>query len=148
MAWLFEKSQGRAVLDDDTGLPNGRALREGHASYEVEPTHVAYLDLDLFGAINRALGNEAGDAALSVVGNRCRNLPAADGVVYRAGGDEFAFVTFGTRESATQSLRRLMDAIRQPIPDIDGRYVTATAGLVEILAGEDLWSALERAHDR
>jgi diguanylate cyclase (GGDEF)-like protein len=148
MAWLCEKSQGPAVLDVVTGLPDGRAMREAYGSHKVGATHVAYLDLDLFGGINRELGDDAGDDALAVIGHRCRELPAADGIVFRVGGDEFALVAFGTQVQAAQTLRLLMDEIKKPIAGIGGRRLTATAGLVEVAVGEDAWSALGRAHER
>jgi diguanylate cyclase (GGDEF)-like protein len=112
-----------------------------------DATHVAHFDLNYFGTVNREWGNDAGDTALAVIGGRCGSVPVEYGVVYRFGGDEFALVAAGTRARVIENLRRLLEQIRRPISAIDDHCVTATAGLVQILPGEDWWTASGRAHD-
>ena len=132
--------------DVATGLPTARALKENYERGVFDASHVAYIDLDDFGAVNSEWGNDGGDAALAVVGGRCQRIPAEDGVVYRLGGDEFALIAAGTRTRVIETLRRLLEQIRLPISEIDENRVTATAGLVQIRSGEDWWTAYGRAH--
>ena len=135
---------GRDLL---TGLPNAPALRQNYERGLFDATHVAYIDLNHFGSVNGEWGNDVGDAALAVIGRRCLSVPVTHGVVYRVGGDEFALVAAGTRARVIETLRRLLEQIRLPISAIDDHRVTATAGIVEILPGEDWWTAYGRAHD-
>jgi diguanylate cyclase (GGDEF)-like protein len=136
----------RTQLDDLTGLPNGAALSEDFQRSGFDASHVAYIDLNAFGSLNRELGNDAGDAALAVIGGRCRAVPAEEGVVYRLGGDQFALVASGPRARVAETLSQLLAHIKLPIVSVDDRCVTATAGVAEILVDEDWRSAYERAH--
>jgi diguanylate cyclase (GGDEF)-like protein len=136
----------RTQLDDLTGLPNEAALNEDFQRSGFDATHVAYIDLNAFGSLNRELGDAAGDAALAVIGSRCWAVPAEDGVVYRLGGDEFVLIASGTRARVAETLDHLLGQIKLPIASVDGRSVTATAGVVGILVDEDWRSAYERAH--
>jgi diguanylate cyclase (GGDEF)-like protein len=136
----------RTQLDDVTGLPNGAALSEDFQRGGFDATHVAYIDLNAFGSFNRELGHDAGDAALAVIGGSCRAVPDEEGVVYRLGGDEFALVASGTRARVAETLNHLLGQIKLPIASVDDRCVTATAGLVQILVGEEWRRAYGRAH--
>jgi diguanylate cyclase (GGDEF)-like protein len=134
--------------DAQPPLPGRREFQEGSKSGDEDATHIAYIDLDDFGSINRELGVVAGDTALDVICRRCRSVNAEAGVVYRLGGNEFALVATGPSARASQTLRQLLELIRLPITAINERRVTATAGVVEILPGEDWLSACERANRR
>jgi diguanylate cyclase (GGDEF)-like protein len=133
-------------MDPYTGLPNRRALREDSHRGAFDATHAAYIDLNDFGSINRVVGHAAGDTALGVIGDRCRDVPSQDGIVYRIGGDEFALLASGPPARVAQTLAQLLGQIKLPIASIDQRCVTATAGVVAILEGEEWEDAVGRAH--
>jgi diguanylate cyclase (GGDEF)-like protein len=130
-----------------TGLLNRRAFLSDSAPVRARGTHVAYIGLDHVRDLNAMLGNDAGDTALQVLGSRLGALPTDAGVTYRMGGDVFAFVTLGSHEAVIATVRHLLEQIRLPIPALDGRCVTATAGVVEMLPGEDWLSGYQRSHD-
>jgi len=139
-------SPRRRQLDYLTGLPTRAALTEDFERGAFDASHVAYIDLNTFGFLNQELGTDAGDNALAVIGGRCRAVPADDGFVYRMGGDEFALVARGTGARVAETLNHLLGQIKLPIPSVDNRCVTATAGVVEILGDEDWRSAYDRSH--
>jgi diguanylate cyclase (GGDEF)-like protein len=105
MAALLASLKGRLQLESEraltdvlTGLKNRRAFQEG-ALAEIErarrhgrPLTVALRDLDGFKQLNDTLGHDAGDEALTTVGDvLLRRLRVLD-VVGRLGGDEFALL--------------------------------------------------------
>lgn len=88
-----------AVYDMVTGLPN-RALftdRLQRAIDGLEPgaataLFVLLVDLDRFKIVNDAMGHEAGDALLSIIGRRLKAEAEAVDTVARLPGDQFAIL--------------------------------------------------------
>ncbi len=92
-----------ALHDVLTGLPNRRAFTEAvaAASARGEEGVVLLLDLDDFKDVNDTLGHTAGDALLTVTGQRLSDV--APDLVARLGGDEFALLLPGAdRPSRTR----------------------------------------------
>jgi len=83
-------SYSMAYLDELTGLPGRRALREqmdklgGHYS-------LAMLDVDHFKKFNDTYGHDVGDQVLKFVAGKMRKV-GGGGRAYRYGGEEFTFL--------------------------------------------------------
>lgn len=97
--WGMSQAMGtyveRAERDPLTGLLNRRAFTDAvtvrlvdHASAH---THLAVMmvDLDDFKRVNDTQGHSAGDRLLQVVAEALREHSPADGIICRAGGEEF-----------------------------------------------------------
>lgn len=138
-----------ALYDALTMLPNRRlfvqrldqAISRGRR--HGRQVGLMFLDIDNFGAINSALGPQAGDALLSAVAARLRDtLRISDEVTLRSsegqaslarvGGDDFTliFEELDRPEDAALVAERIMEAFREPV-QFDGQQaeVTLSAGL-------------------
>jgi diguanylate cyclase (GGDEF)-like protein len=91
---LLARSRYEAQTDALTGLGNRRALLRdldtgiSNASHD-QPLALALFDLDGFKGYNDSFGHPAGDALLSILGERLAASVGDVGVAYRMGGDEF-----------------------------------------------------------
>ena len=130
-----------AVYDVVTGLPN-RALfidrlARAMASGQEPEDHlfVLIVDLDRFKMVNDAMGHDAGDALLAVVGRRLKSgIEAADSIA-RLPGDKFA-ILFREQDGARDAgefAANLLKAIARPIT-LDGQefFLTASMGLAHV----------------
>ena len=87
--------------DDLTELPNRRAVFEHlpvlFSRCQSEHRHVliAFIDLDGFKEINDGYGHDAGDAFLTWIAQRLRDVAQNDHVFGRIGGDEFMVAAAG-----------------------------------------------------
>ena len=130
-----------AVYDVVTGLPN-RALfidRLTRAMENVqEPaTHlfVLLIDLDRFKMVNDAMGHDAGDALLGVVGRRLKAETGASDSIARLPGDKFAILfreQVETHDAGTYA-EDLLKAVARPIKlDDQEFFLTASIGLAHV----------------
>lgn len=107
-----------AVTDALTGFPNRAGLQRSLADLDpsAEPFALVMIDLDSFKQINDALGFPAGDALLSAVAARLRELLGERDRVARIGSDEFALVLAGAsdRQVIAARLEHLADRLKQP----------------------------------
>ena len=130
-----------AVYDVVTGLPN-RALfidrlARAMASGQEPEDHlfVLIVDLDRFKMVNDAMGHDAGDALLAVVGRRLKSgIEAADSIA-RLPGDKFA-ILFREQDGARDAgefAASLLKAVARPIT-LDGQefFLTASMGLAHV----------------
>ena len=145
-----------AERDALTGLLNRRGLAAAHARASATapvPGGARWLlmvDLDDFKQVNDRLGHSAGDALLVAVARRLRGAVGRAGVVVRHGGDEFiVLVDAGADDDARwrgDPGGAVLDALREPV-DVGGHAlsVTASAGVVPVVAGDDLERSLADA---
>src|SRR4051794_40977907 len=115
----------RALFADRVEQALHRAARLGGAAA------VVFLDLDVFKAVNDALGHAAGDTLLREVAARLRSGVRAEDTVARLGGDEFAVLLEQADEGpqeAEVTARRLLEALRQPVV-LEGRTLTVSASV-------------------
>ncbi len=144
-----------AHYDVLTGLPN-RALLGDRLELELARAHrgerglaLLMFDLDGFKRVNDTFGHAAGDAALTLVGERSRQCVRASDTVGRLGGDEFlAILPEASRQGALHVAEKLRHALALPYPIGDA---VATMGVSVGVAyfgvhGEDAQS-LTRAAD-
>jgi len=101
-----EKVDYLAYYDVLTGLPN-RALffdrlaqQLGTATRERLNVALLLMDLDRFRMVNDTLGRQSGDALLSVVAQRIRNVVRDQDAVARLGADSFAVAVSGQWQAA------------------------------------------------
>lgn len=120
----LEKERERARIDDTTGIPNARTLRErldlecARKARKNRPLTLIYMDLDGFKAINDTYGHSVGDEVLRLVGNILTSSTRAVDMVGRLGGDEFAIVLPDTDEKGAEAvLRRLRTIVDAEEPE-------------------------------
>lgn len=110
-----------ANLDTLTGLPNRMKftseLDAAVKGCDSEPFALALIDLDHFKSINDTYGHDAGDALLTIVSDRLRNVLRGSDLVARLGGDEFAVIIRGVESGhgLHRPLDALIEAMREPI---------------------------------
>lgn len=130
-----------AVYDMVTGLPN-RALftdRLQRAIDGMEPgaatgLFVLLVDLDRFKTVNDAMGHEAGDALLSIIGRRLRVEAGAADTVARFPGDQFAvlFHEVPGGRSVDGFSQALLKTVSRPVKFENQEYfLTASIGVAQ-----------------
>jgi diguanylate cyclase (GGDEF)-like protein len=121
---LLRQARYDADHDELTGTLSRAAFRgvleaATRGACEEVPVGLLLIDLDGFGAINKALGHAAGDALLASVGERLRATAGPRRTVGRLGGDEFAVMTRG-REDLVPLAAELLEAIARCGDEIRG----------------------------
>ncbi|GIZ51413.1 bifunctional diguanylate cyclase/phosphodiesterase [Noviherbaspirillum aridicola] len=125
----------QANRDAVTGLANRSLLDErlrqaiALSQRQGEPFWLLFLNLDRFKFVNDTLGHRAGDRLLREVGERLRAAVADTDTVARMSADEFMLLLPQRRDDklCAATVRRLMDAVAQPI-EIDGyRFVMGSS---------------------
>ena len=146
-AEVFQAVEIRARTDDLTGLLNHgtfeewleRAVRDGTTC------SLIMLDLDDFRDVNNSQGHPAGDDLLRRIAATLKNAGRDSDLVFRYGGDEFAFLLPGTDAvGAAQVAERARLAVKSI-----GGSVTASVGVATFPAdgstAEDVLLAADRA---
>lgn len=128
-----------AKHDALTDLPNRFSLKEqldsmlARARLEIRPLAMLLIDIDYFKNVNDSFGHTVGDTLLqSIVARLTTNMRTND-LLARLGSDEFALVTFDSRDhqALTDYAQRLLDALREPFRLSNGVevYSSATIGI-------------------
>ena len=159
---IMQETWRMAYIDELTGLPGRRALREKFQKISGSYT-VAMLDVDHFKKFNDTFGHDAGDAVLRMIASKMTRITGG-GLPYRYGGEEFSIVFTG--KGSRESVRHL-EALREEIankPFIIGRVgrrandnrtapvennsvkVTVSIGFADSVGKESTpWDILKRA---
>jgi diguanylate cyclase (GGDEF)-like protein/PAS domain S-box-containing protein len=126
-----------AFYDGLTGLPN-RALFTDHLALALNRTQqhrdhlfaVLFLDLDRFKYINDSLGHVVGDQLLTAVASRLQNCIRAEDTASRFGGDEFAVLINGVKNSSEvlDITERILRSVEAPYR-ISGSEVFTSASI-------------------
>lgn len=130
-----------AVYDMVTGLPN-RALfsdRLQRAVDGLEPgaataLFVLLVDLDRFKTVNDAMGHEAGDALLSIIGRRLKAEAEMVDTVARLPGDQFAILYHEVPDGRTVDAfaQALLQTVARPVKFEEQEYfLTASIGVAQ-----------------
>jgi len=109
---------------------------------------VGLIDLDNFKKLNDSLGHAAGDEALKTLAGRVKQSLRPMDHVARFGGEEFVVLLPATAcDDAQALLTRLQRQLSASLFMHEGRevFVTFSAGVTALRAGEMLDAALERA---
>jgi diguanylate cyclase (GGDEF)-like protein len=137
-----------ALTDVLTGLPNRRAFFEraerifARATVAGASVAAMMVDIDRFKAINDTHGHNAGDRILSAVAATIRDAVAgcgaADSIVARLGGEEFAVIVMGLQPSAVARLaERIGHDARRVEHRHGGETITATVSIGVSLRRDD-----------
>jgi diguanylate cyclase (GGDEF)-like protein len=142
-----------ADLDALTGLHNQRYFHETLAREVARAQRydrrlaLIIFDLDDFKGVNDRIGHLAGDSVLAETAERVRAVVRSADIASRVGGDEFAVVLpESSAADGDQLYQRLRDTVSsQPV----GRAgeITLSAGIAELLPGEDPAAFFERADE-
>ncbi|MBJ7554200.1 bifunctional diguanylate cyclase/phosphodiesterase [Marinomonas spartinae] len=136
-----EKLHQIAYFDSQTRLPNrlqferflSQKLRS--MAFTKEPLVLIYLDLDRFKYVNDSLGHHAGDALLTLVGERLRESIPDALMIARQGGDEFVLILSGhlNYDGIAQRCEKIVIALSSVFMiDNNPVYVGASLGVVEL----------------
>lgn len=87
---VIQDSYSMAYLDELTGLPARRALREDMMKLSGQYT-IAMLDIDFFKKFNDTYGHDTGDDVLRLVASVLQNVTGG-GKGFRYGGEEFTII--------------------------------------------------------
>ncbi|SEL81550.1 PAS domain S-box-containing protein/diguanylate cyclase (GGDEF) domain-containing protein [Roseateles sp. YR242] len=143
-------------LDMLTGLPNRRGLEAWIAEFmprrsPSDVMAVAYMDLDGFKPINDALGHDAGDEVLRIVGARLSSALREGDLAVRLGGDEFSLTltSVSGEQEATAVLHRLREVISRPMRLSGGQsiHVDVSVGLAMGRIGDAISQLMHAADE-
>ena len=132
-----ERIRHLAHHDDLTGLPNRSLLRDRlgqaiqAAAADGSAVGLAFIDLDGFKLVNDALGHNAGDALLKVVGARMARCLRASDTLARFGGDEFVILLpalSGEPGAIAPLLERVRQAVTEPVL-VEGQEVQVSCSI-------------------
>lgn len=124
-----------ALRDPVTDAVNRAGFTQAVNAHGADPHRTgtscaALLDIDRFRAVNTIRGHEAGDAMLAGVARAIASVAAADDVVARWAGDQFAVLMPATDlAAAMQRVEAMRTAVHTP------HAVTMSAGVVEVPTG-------------
>ena len=107
---VTQESWRMAYLDELTGLPARRALREKFQQMSGLYS-VAMLDVDHFKKFNDTYGHDTGDAVLQMIAGKMNNVNGG-GLPYRYGGEEFSIVF---RNKSAKDAKLHLEALRESI---------------------------------
>jgi diguanylate cyclase (GGDEF)-like protein len=153
MDYIQEKLRDIANLDELTGLPNRRNMRDilaqeinriirGTATFSL-----VFADIDNFKAINDLYGHDCGDAVLKSVPNVMDQVLRKQDVCARWGGEEFLILLPETNLAGAEAVaERLRATFHQYQFGYDGKTIplTASFGVSEFSAHEPLDGCLKR----
>ncbi len=153
---LLERLQTLATIDDLTNIFNRRHLfalgnREIQlARRHSHPLSIILMDLDYFKQINDKYGHEAGDMALKIVAEICRQTLRTSDIFGRYGGEEFAaFLPETVPEVALYVAERLSSNIASACIPFNRAEIAITASFgvtgIEKAVNIDLNSLLRYA---
>jgi len=127
-----------AYHDTLTNLPNKLAFLD-YANAVLTSTQsenimhaVYFVDLDNFKTVNDTLGHEYGDTLLIKTAQILSSLVGTDGMLARAGGDEFLIFkeNIKSKETAVAFASQIVDFFRNPL-DLEGEivYISLSIGI-------------------
>ena len=145
-AEMFRAVEIRAQTDDLTGLLNHGTFEDYLERYirDGTPFGLIMLDLDHFRDVNNSMGHQAGDDVLRRIADALVRAGRDSDLVFRYGGDEFAFLLPHTDAGGSRSVAdRAMDAVKGL-----GGPVSASVGVATFPADGGTPAELLLAADR
>jgi diguanylate cyclase (GGDEF)-like protein len=145
---VMSETQLQASTDTLTGLLNRRSFEQKVKALRADgtPTSVAMADLDHFKDLNDTYGHPTGDRALVLFAKTLQNSLRTGDVIGRHGGEEFVIAL---PDCSAANARTTLDTLRTNLEaaiTVAGLPMyTASFGVVDAHADEDLPQALERA---
>ena len=152
----LKQSEEKLFRDNLTGLPNRLAfdhrvrLETARMRRDGSSLTLAIWDLDHFKDINDQLGHQAGDKTLIIVAKTFMDQIRDVDMIARFGGEEFVMLL---PKANGEEARIVVERIREKLARTKLRYrgkeigVTASCGLAEFAAGEEMETVFARADD-
>ncbi len=140
-----ERIRHMAHHDELTSLPNRSMIRDRldqaihHAARRGRSVAVAFIDLDGFKLVNDALGHNAGDELLKVVGARMARCLRAEDTLGRFGGDEFVIILADQSDDAvgvTPVLEQIRQSVNEPV-HVEGQEVQVSCSMGVVMYPRD-----------
>ncbi|MFN3546827.1 MAG: GGDEF domain-containing protein [Mesorhizobium sp.] len=147
----LEEYKKLADTDPMTQLSNRRAFDRSIAQVYDDPKKVLYsalilADIDRFKQINDRYGHPVGDKIIQHVASIIRTTASSDMVVARTGGEEFAVIVNGLKESAvTELAETIRKAVERLVP-LNG-HVGSQGGAVTVSIGACMAALADSADD-
>jgi diguanylate cyclase (GGDEF)-like protein len=148
MLRIMAETQLQATTDGLTGLLNRRSFENRERSLRANGVDyaLAMADLDHFKGLNDTFGHEAGDRALRVFAETLRDSVRNEDLVCRYGGEEFTILLPRVDlAGAIEVMERVREALANATRRGDVPTFTASFGIAESIAGDDLEDLLHRA---
>ncbi|WP_298820294.1 GGDEF domain-containing protein [Chloroflexus sp.] len=149
----YELVETWAFIDMLTGVANRRRGEQvlveaiAHSRRYNEPLTICLWDLDYFKRINDTYGHAEGDQVLRRVAQLAQATIRETDTIARWGGEEFCLLLPRTRQTEAEALiNRLRREIMAKIT-LRNQPVTASFGIAEYRATDDLQSLLARADE-
>jgi len=152
-----DRANKLAVTDPLTGLANRRGVAEDAAELFMQARksqrQLAFLmlDLDDFKRINDLYGHEAGDAVLSAISARMREITPPEALLARLGGDEFGCVILydaDAPETVETMASNLVESIARPVVHEKNAFdITTSIGISSSKSGAESVEILMRRAD-
>jgi len=143
-----------AKTDPATRLYNRRVLLEDipHLIRQTQengtPLSAFMMDIDHFKGVNDTFGHPVGDEILAKVGEILSASFRQSDIAIRYGGDEFLAILPGAKLSITRGIaERIRDRVREEVCLPDGRPITLSIGIAELMAGEDVLPFISRTDE-
>jgi diguanylate cyclase (GGDEF)-like protein len=135
-----ETARRRAVIDEFTGLYNRRFLESALAEQfskvkrEKGELSLAMVDLDNFGSLNKAYGEEVGDDVILAAVKVFRSVCDETDILVRYGGDEFTFILPGRHSRNAKHICDTICAELRALTVLEGmdgeiKQVTSSIGI-------------------
>lgn len=143
-----------AVRDELTGAYNRRFLKDfllqqkAMADRRDYQFTLCYVDLDFFKRVNDRFGHTTGDHVLRGFSDIAMTILREVDCVARIGGEEFVLVLSGTpQREAVIAVQRIAQQLGDlQVSPIEPHYrITASMGITEYKAGEDIEQSMDRA---
>lgn len=143
LAYALHETYFLAYIDELTGLPSRRALKEKMMKLGGRYS-MAMIDIDFFKKFNDSYGHDSGDEVLRFIGRCLKQMPGG-GKSYRYGGEEFTVIFPGKGISEAmpymEKLRENISKSRIPIVKANSKCsanqrtkkvsITISAGVAE-----------------
>jgi diguanylate cyclase (GGDEF)-like protein len=137
--------QARLLADVDslTGLQNRRRFHEllereiARANRYERRLALIVFDLDNFKAINDRVGHLFGDLALAEVAKRVQSVVRTADIPCRVGGDEFGVIMPESGLADAELIANRISGIVAGQPLGQGHSIRVSAGVAELMAGDD-----------
>lgn len=144
----LETVASHVFYDSLTGLYNRYLFQEERFLQDLQkkPIVIIAFDGDHLKHINDQYGHHVGDEAIRQIAQGMRAIFRNSDYLIRCGGDEFiAILPFCEKETADTLVAALQDRMINTIFSEHHIFISVSAGVTEMLEGETLESAMERA---
>ena len=147
---LSDEIKYKSEHDPLTGVHNRESFDQYLKALEIRADIsgcIIMFDIDNFKKINDSFGHDVGDIALKVISGVAQSLIRESDILVRWGGEEFVIMIEDMRiEPAVEKAEEIRRAIENT-PYHEGKHLTVSLGVSEIMKGDSVDKAIKRADD-